>query len=98
MKLRWAPEAELDRDQILDFIAADNPGAATKMDALFRAAAERAAAFPQAARAGEIPGTREMIPHRNYRLVYAIRGDEVWILALMHTSRRWPPVLDDQDN
>ena len=33
----------------------------------------------------------ELISHEHYRLVYKIDGDTVWILALVHTSRQWPP-------
>jgi plasmid stabilization system protein ParE len=36
------------------------------------------------------PGTRELIPHESYRLVYEVEGDTVWILALVHTARMWP--------
>ncbi|AXD16987.1 hypothetical protein IB695_04809 [Escherichia coli] len=44
--------------------------------------------------AGKIPGTRELIPHESYRLVYQIDGETVWILTLVHTARLWPPVRD----
>jgi hypothetical protein len=33
-------------------------------------------------------------PHESYRLVYEIDRDAVWVLALLHTSRQWPPVKD----
>lgn len=35
----WAPEAEQDRADIMDYIAADNPSAAIHMDQLFGEAA-----------------------------------------------------------
>lgn len=47
-------------------------------------------------KAGAIPGTRELIPHESYRLVYEISGDTVWILTLVHTARRWPPFAVEQ--
>lgn len=40
-------------------------------------------------RPGQIPGTRELIPHESYRLV-GVQADTVWILALVHTARQWP--------
>ena len=43
---------------------------------------------------GKIPGTRELIPHESYRLVYEIDGETVWILTLVHTARQWPPVRE----
>ncbi len=62
------------------------------MDALFSAAAGRLPALPKLGRPGKIAGTRELIPHGNYRLVYEIEDETVWVLALVHTRRQWPPV------
>jgi hypothetical protein len=57
-------------------------------------AAMKLADFPDLGRAGAIPGTRELIPHSSYRLVYEIEQDTLWILALIHTSRQWPPLRE----
>jgi len=35
-----------------------------------------------------------LIPHESYRLVYEIEGETVWVLALVHTARLWPPVRE----
>ena len=43
---------------------------------------------------GKIQGTRELIPHESYRLVYEISGETVWMLALVHAARQWPLVRD----
>ncbi len=92
MLVVWTPEAEQDRVDIWDYIVADNPNAAIRMDELFSDAASRLAAHPKLGKAGKIPGTRELIPHESYRLVYEIDGDTVWVLALVHTACQWPPV------
>lgn len=94
MKVRWTPEAEDDRAQIFDYIAADSPRSAIKMDELFGKAAARLADHPQYGRTGRIPGTREAVVHKSYCLVYEIEQDTVWVLALVHTARQWPPVAD----
>ena len=90
----WTPEAEQDRADIWDYIADDNPGAAVRMDELFSDAAARLAAHPKMGKTGKISGTRELIPHESYRLVYEIDGGKVWVLALVHTARQWPPVRE----
>ena len=41
-----------------------------------------------------VPGTREVIVHKSYCLVYEIEQDTVWVLALVHTARQWPPVRE----
>jgi toxin ParE1/3/4 len=61
------------------------------MDRLFSDAAARLADFPMLGRAGKVPGARELIPHESYRLVYQIEAETVWVLALVHTARQWPP-------
>lgn len=92
MKVLWTPQAEQDRDGIWDYIAAENPRAAARMDKLFSEAAARLAEHPMLGKAGRIAGTRELIPHGSYRLVYEIAKEAVWLLALVHTARQWPPV------
>ncbi len=90
MKVFWAAAAEKDRADILDYISRDNPIAAIRMDELFSDAAARLTKHPRLGKAGSIPGTRELIPHESYRLVYEVRGEKLWILALVHTARMWP--------
>ena len=92
MRVVWAPEAHQDREKVWDYIATNNPAAASRMDKLFSDAAAQLAGFPKIGRTGKIVGTRELIPHENYRVVYEIEDETVWILALIHTARRWPPV------
>lgn len=94
MRVRWTSEAARDRRTIRDHIAADSPRAAAAVDELFSAAATKLASFPQTGRAGTIPGTRELVPLESYRLVYEIAGDTVWILAVVHTARQWPPMRE----
>ena len=92
MKVIWTAEAEQDRADVWDYIAADNPRAASRMDDLFSDSAARLADHPMLGHPGKVPGTRELIPHESYRLVYEIDDHAVWILALVHTTRQWPPV------
>ena len=91
MNVIWLPEAQEDRDRIFLDIAADNPRAALDMDATFDETAYRLAGHPYLGHTGAIPGTREILPHRRYRMVYEIVGDEVWIQTIVHTARLWPP-------
>ncbi len=94
MKVIWTAEALQDRTEIWDHISADNRGAAARMDKRFGAAAAKLRTHPRLGRPGMIDGTRELIPHASYRLVYEIDEDAVWVLALVHTARQWPPVRE----
>ncbi|MCA1772121.1 MAG: type II toxin-antitoxin system RelE/ParE family toxin [Halomonas sp.] len=91
MRVTWSPEAVADRVAIWEYLEERNPQAAIGMDRLFSAAADRLADFPKLGGVGLITGTRETFPHENYRLVYEVDDDEVWIHALVHTSQLWPP-------
>ena len=90
MTVFWTLQAQQDRADIWDYIAADNPRAAAMMDTLFSEAATLLGEHPRIGRDGKIPGTRELIPHKNYRMIYQIEGDTVWVLTLLHCARQWP--------
>jgi len=47
---------------------------------------------PGMGRPGRMPGTRELMAHRHYILVYDVDGDLVRVLRVMHTSRQRSPV------
>lgn len=90
MKVFWTPEAQQDREEIWNFILLDNPRAAIQIDELLSNAASRLSEHPLLGKPGKITGTRELIPHDSYRVVYEIEADTVWILAVVHTARLWP--------
>lgn len=92
MKVRWTRAALADRDAIWTYVVVRDPLAAVRLDQLFSDAAERLADFPEAGRPGVAPGTRELIPHETYRLVYSVEESVVWVLALAHAARQWPPL------
>ena len=90
MKVFWTPEAELDRANIWDYIAADNTRAAAHMDLLFSDAAAQLGSHPMLGHKGKVLGTLELIPLESYRIVYEVSGETVWVLALVRTARLWP--------
>jgi toxin ParE1/3/4 len=91
IELFWTPEAAQDRDEIYDYIEADNPVAALDLDEMFSDKAARLVDHPGLGRPGRISGTRELVVHRHYILVYDVVGDYVRILRVLHTARQWPP-------
>lgn len=91
MKITWTKEAAQDRADIWDYLHAVNPKAAIEMDSRFSDAISGLANDPESGPAGIIAGTRELIPHQRYRIVYEKWADSLWILAVVHTSRQWPP-------
>ena len=91
MRVIWTPQAQQDRADIWDYIAQDNPIAAAQMDQLFSDAAARLVEHTKLGKPGLVQGTRELVVHKSYRMVYEISLETAWILVLMHTARLWPP-------
>ena len=92
MKVAWTLEARQDRRHIRTYIAKENPAAALMLDALFTKKARNLVNHPAIARPGRVAGTRELVVHRNYILVYDVADDLVRILRLLHARRQWPPI------
>jgi toxin ParE1/3/4 len=69
IELFWTPEATQDRDEIYDYIEADNPAAALDLDEQLSEKAARLVHYPGLGRPGRLQGTRELVAHRNYILI-----------------------------
>ncbi|WP_306659413.1 MULTISPECIES: type II toxin-antitoxin system RelE/ParE family toxin [Massilia] len=91
MELFWTPVAIQDRDDIYEYIEADNPAAALALDELFAEKAGRLVDHPGLGKLGRVAGTRELVAHQNYILVYDTIGDLVRVLRVLHATRQWPP-------
>ena len=90
MKLIWSPRSECELASIVAYISEDNLDAALELDYHITNSAERLTDFPKLGKPGRIPGTRELIVHEHYLLVYEIMNDELQILSVLHTSRQYP--------
>lgn len=90
MKLVWTRIAGADRKAIREYIARDNPAAAVSLDEQFSEKARHLLDHPKLGRAGRVAGTRELVAHRHYLLVYDLEGDWVRVLRVQHTARQWP--------
>ena len=87
MSIKWTRTAPTSVDEIAGFIAKDNPTRATGFVLELQAAVTRLQAHPGMGRAGRVPGTRELVLHKNYIAIYRVRGDDVEILRLHHAAR-----------
>jgi toxin ParE1/3/4 len=91
VKLVWTRLAQEDRRVIREHIASDNPNAALVIDGLISEKAARLVNVPEMGKRGRVPETRELVVHRSYVLIYAIKADQVQVLRVLHTARQWPP-------
>ena len=92
MKLVWTRPSLDDRRAIRNFIAADNPKAAIGLDEAISVKAARLLDHPGLGRPGRVPGTRELVIHPNYILIYDIDigAALVRVLRVLHAAQMWP--------
>lgn len=90
MRLVWTRPAADDRKEIREYIAQENPAAALALDELFSEKAGRLTDHPNLGRWGRVSGTRELVAHHNYILIYDVTDDSVRVLRVLHAARQWP--------
>lgn len=90
---RWSQRARADLKAIHDYIAKDSP---TNAKAVVRDIMAHAAALPETPRIGrrvpelDDPEIRE-VPTHSWRVIYQLRGEEVFIVTLVHRRRAPTP-------
>ncbi|KMZ13436.1 YafQ toxin protein [Candidatus Burkholderia humilis] len=89
MIVEWHPRAPKRLRQIYEYIEEHNPHAAEDIFRQVSEAVMTLAESPRLYRLGRIEGTREMIVHPNYLVVYSVT-DRVTVLNVLHTRRRFP--------
>ncbi len=88
-RLIWTEPAWLDLEQSADYIARDSPSYAESFVQRIRSAAESLRNLPRLGRVVPELGdeiTRELLVD-NYRLIYEIRADTLYILRFVHGAR-----------
>lgn len=86
----WKPAAIADRKNITTYIAQDNPRAAIEMADMLIQKAAQLDRYPTLGRAGRVKGTRELVVHPHYILIYRIVGKAVEVVRIKHVARKWP--------
>ena len=88
MRVLFAEPAERDLDEIIDFIALDDPRAAEKVYHTIVATTARLGDFPNIGHAGRLPDTRELsVTSLPYVVVYEVADEAITVLAIFHTAR-----------
>jgi len=90
-KIRWLRLALSDLDELMAYIAKDNPETATKVSKKIWETTLMLSNHPAMGKPGRVPGTREMVATgTSYIVPYRVVGNEVQILRILHGSRKWP--------
>ncbi|MGY2374705.1 type II toxin-antitoxin system RelE/ParE family toxin [Pseudomonas sp. SDO524_S393] len=89
MRVEWRPEARAELRAILEYIIERNVGAARDLNESIEAATTALPDHPFLYRVGRIAGTREIVVHPNYLVVYRIT-DWIEILTVLHARQEYP--------
>lgn len=87
MSIKWTKTALRSVDEIAGYISKDNPTRATSFARELQDAVTKLQTHSGMGRAGRVPGTRELVLHKNYIAIYRVRGEDVEILRLHHVAR-----------
>ena len=90
-KVEFTKKAFGDLESIKKYIYNDNMDAARKVVAyIFERIETLLLSNPSVGRAGRVFGTRELVLTKYpYIIPYMVKGDVIYILRVMHTSRNW---------
>ncbi len=94
-RIVWRPMAESDLDDIIDYIARDNPNIAEEFGQELHARTSSLAQHPELGRNGR-PGlpsfVRELVVHPNYIVFYRVLAESgtVEILRVKHVAQKMP--------
>ncbi|WDR37922.1 type II toxin-antitoxin system RelE/ParE family toxin [Pseudomonas serboccidentalis] len=89
MRVDWRPEARTQLWQTLNYIADRNAIAASQLNAAIEVATSALPRHPYLYRFDRVTGTREIVVHPNYVVVYRVT-DRIEILNLLHARQAYP--------
>lgn len=99
-KVAYSPAAVRDLDEILAYIARDNPAAAAGIAAKIRESIGLLGTFPLMGRLLQAPGLggHRALVVGDYLVFYAVEHDEVQVRRVIHGARRYEFLLEPTDD
>lgn len=94
--IHWKKQAIKDTIKIGRHIAQDSQANADKMVSIIEDNVMPLAAHPNIGRVGVKRGTRELVAHENYLVIYRVLLSNVEILRVKHTAQQWPKMSKDE--
>lgn len=86
----WLSSARSDLAEIISYIANEDPQAARRLKGRLESAVLPLAEHPYLYRHGRVPGTREVIAHPNYILVYRVASEQIEVVNVLHARQEYP--------
>ena len=86
----WRASARAQLASIIRFIATESPPAARRLRKSIEASVLPAAEHPYLYRPGRVLGTREIVAHPNYIVVYQVMADHIEVVSVLHARQEYP--------
>jgi toxin ParE1/3/4 len=96
MKCSFSPLAEIDLEEIADYIARDNPRRALSFVCELRERCVKITSFPEAARLRpELAEDIRLVPYGRYSICYTVQPGEVRIERIVPGGRNLPDLFEN---
>lgn len=86
----WRASARADLAAIIRYIAEHDIPAARRLKSHLESVVLPLAEHPYLYRPGRVPGTRELVAHPNFILVYRVKADCVEVVSVLHSRQEYP--------
>lgn len=90
LPIKWRRPARSSLATIIRYIAERNPPAARAMRQRIEDSILPASEHPYLYRLGRVPGTREIVAHPNYIVVYRVLDDCIEVVDVVHSRQQFP--------
>jgi addiction module RelE/StbE family toxin len=90
LPVEWRAQASADLFDVLSYIADRNESAATSLAEAIEQATSQLPQHPYLYRLGRVEGTREIVVHPNYLVVYRVGSITIEIVAVVHARQQFP--------
>ncbi len=90
LPIKWRPQARKSLKKIVLYIAERNLPAALAMRRRIEDAVLPLSEHPYLFRLGRVPGTREVVAHPNYIVIYRVQIDCIEVVDVVHSRQQFP--------
>ena len=90
LPIHWRPQARKSLVQIVRYIAERNLIAAHTMRHRIEDAVLPLSEHPYLFKPGRVPGTREIVAHPNYIVIYRVLADCIEVVDVVHSRQQFP--------
>ncbi|KPW97955.1 MULTISPECIES: type II toxin-antitoxin system RelE/ParE family toxin [Pseudomonas syringae group] len=90
MQIIWRQRARMSLAKIIRYISNEDPKAAQAILERLQSAILPVADHPYLYRPGRVPGTRELVAHPNYVMVYRVTLERIEVVNVIHARQEYP--------